>query len=290
MSASDLEHKHQFSPPDASGATSDPGSPSTLAPKPYQGRWLHEWLLKLALRWHTAQNIEQTQALRAGPHTMFLSALKNRSAWIQHMMCDIQRSVDGVRIILNCGKVIRKTERSMEPDKLRRRNAGEGRVGEKAIWIENISPEVWGGRRPGPRGHCELTPRYSSFPSTVPPLSSIIPTTRPLSLTAYGGLQSSAGILTGKHSAGHNAADKTRHLLVLLKQDHTICSSAPISQPPHRRLLKSSLQSRRFQVAYSSPPRVQSPHLCPGSGSIHPISIERLWRHSSLIWDTRVHP
>lgn len=103
---SDLIAKHQFSPPDACGVTSDPGSPSTLAPKPFQGRWLYVWLLKLAPRWHAVQNIEQTQAPQAGPHTMFLSALKNRSAWIQHMMCDIYRSVNGIQIILNCTKPI----------------------------------------------------------------------------------------------------------------------------------------------------------------------------------------
>lgn len=196
-------------------------------------------------------------------------------------MCDIHRSLDGVQISLNCTKAIRKTKRSTESDKTRRRGASSGGGGggleEESNSDRKHFSGGWRGPAVRPRQHDQwhqdrevtlnrLTPHSPSFPSTVPPLSSIIPTTRPLSWAAYGGLLSSPAILTGKHSPGHNAADKTRHLLVLLKQDRTICSSAPISPAPHRCLLKIFLPIapfRRFQVAYSSPPRVQSPHLCP---------------------------
>lgn len=191
-------------------------------------------------------------------------------------MCDIHRSVDGFQIIFNCTKPIRKTKQSMESDEEEEYKGGRKKKQfTLKIFLQRFEGAVDQGHEVTVNRLLTLLP----FPSTVPPLSSAIPTTRPLSLTAYGGLQSSAAILTGKHSAGHNAADKTRHLLVLLKQDHTICSSAPIPQPPHHRLLKSSFQLRRFQVGYSSPPRVQSPHLCPAPAPFTQLA----WRDYAVI-------
>lgn len=84
--------------------------------------------------WHSDDTLLRTSSRR--PHTMFLSALKNRSAWIQHTMCDIHRSVHGTQIILNCTKPLRKTKQSMESDKTRRRNAGG--VGGKKQFREKI--------------------------------------------------------------------------------------------------------------------------------------------------------
>lgn len=134
----------------------------------------------------------------------------------------------------------------MAADKTRR-GMEEGEEGNSER--ENISPGGGGGADCAPQ-HSMIsdirTTRSLLTHSLLTPLpfrcSSFVPYSHgstPLSLTAYGGLQSAPAVLTGKHSLGHNVADKTRHLLVLLKQDRTICSSAHISHPPDHHFLKS---------------------------------------------------
>lgn len=78
--------------------------------------------------WHSDDTRLRTSSRRkrrSPAHTtMFLSALKNRSAWKQRTVRGVHWLVDGVQISLNCTKVIRKTKQSVEPDKTRRRGAG----------------------------------------------------------------------------------------------------------------------------------------------------------------------
>lgn len=104
---------------------------------------------------------------------MFLSALKNTSAWKQHTMCDIHRSVDGVQISLNCTKAIRKTKRSTESDKTRRRGASRGGAGGRKQFgqktflrgLEGAGGAAAAARSvtSGPRGHSELAHSSLSF-------------------------------------------------------------------------------------------------------------------------------
>lgn len=91
------------------------------------------------------------------------------------MMCDIHRSVDGVQISLNCTKAIRKTKRSMESDKPRRRGASRRRAGaggRKQFGLKTFLRGLEGAggaaaaarsATPGPRGHSEPARSSPSF-------------------------------------------------------------------------------------------------------------------------------
>lgn len=182
------------------------------------------------------------------------------------------------------------------------RQEGEWRKKKKAIQKENISPGGGGGADCAPR-HSMIsdirTTRSLLTHSLLTPLpfhcSSFVLYSHGF-LTAYGGLQSAPAVLAGKHSPGHNVADKTRHLLVLLKQDRTICSSARILHPPDHHLLKSFfiipvfgffllVRFPRHRCGCNLHILPQNPSDPPPAPFHSPINTAQLWRHPFLIWD-----